>query len=403
MPTDTQIFEFIQVVKTRPAQVYQAFTNATSLKEWFCDIATLDPKPGGRYYAAWNSGYYACGEFSSVEPDKKVQFSWYGRHDPGVTQVEINLDEIAEGTQVTLIHRGIGKDDEWSDASQQIERGWDNLLKNLSSVLETGQDLRFTQRPMLGILPAALSADEAQRLGISIDKGIRLESVVDGMGAQAAGLQANDVIVKIAGEPITDYPSLATAMQHHRAGELVEVVYYRGSEMKKMQMLLSGRPIPEIPFNVSELAERVKDRYTTLASEVDAVFAGVTEEQASFKPSLLEWSAKETLAHLIRSERDSRVFITDLLGNQETWSDGYSGNQQAGITATLVVYPTLHELLGELKRNYAETTALIANLPADFPDKMKGSYWRIAYNWLNSTYHEREHFDQIQAAIDAAG
>jgi uncharacterized protein YndB with AHSA1/START domain len=403
MSTDTQIFEFIQMVKASPAQVYQAFTNATSLKGWFCDIATLDPKPGGRYYAAWNSGYYASGEFTAVEPDKKVQFSWYGRHEPGATQVEIDLVESADGTQVTLIHRGIGTGEGWSAASQQIERGWDNLLDNLSSVLETGQDLRFTLRPMLGILPAALSADEAQRLGISIDKGIRLESVVDGMGAQAAGLQANDVIVKIAGEPITDYPSLATAMQHHRAGEQVEVVFYRGSEMKKMQMLLSGRPIPEIPFNVADLAERVKDRYTGLANEVDAFFAGVTEEQASFKPSPLEWNAKETLAHLIRGERDSRVFITDLLGNQETWSDGYSGNQQAGINATLAVYPTLHELLGELKRNYAETTALLANLPADFPEKMKGSYWRVAYFWLDSTYHEHEHFDQMRAAIEAAG
>jgi uncharacterized protein YndB with AHSA1/START domain len=403
MPADKQIIEFVQIVKATPSQVYLAFTNATSLKEWFCDVATLDPKPGGRYYAAWNNGFYACGEFTAVEPDKKIQFSWYGRHTPDLTQVEIELEEIDEGTRVKLIHRDIGADEGWADTSQQIERGWDNLLDNLSSVLETGQDLRFVQRPMLGIEPDELTVEIAQQLEVPVNQGVYLVGIVEGMGAQAAGLQKNDVIVKIAGEAVTDFPTLTTALQHHRAGEQVDVVFYRGPERKTVQMRLSGRPIPEIPFDVSELAEMVKDRNNTLANEMDAFFSGVTEEQASYKPAPLEWSAKEVLVHLIHGERDNQIHISNLVGGQEQWADGYSGNQQARIDATLSVYPGIHDLLAELKRNYAETSALFAHLPADFPIKRKGSYWRAAYYWLVAPNHEHDHIDQMQTAIKASG
>ena len=31
-------------------QVYRAFTNAQALREWFCDVATVVPRIGGRVY-----------------------------------------------------------------------------------------------------------------------------------------------------------------------------------------------------------------------------------------------------------------------------------------------------------------------------------------------------------------
>ena len=42
--------KFETYIPTRPEQVYYAFSNASALREWLCDLATVDPRPGGRMY-----------------------------------------------------------------------------------------------------------------------------------------------------------------------------------------------------------------------------------------------------------------------------------------------------------------------------------------------------------------
>ena len=255
---------------------------------------------------------------------------------------------------------------------------------------------------MLGIYPSDFDADVAEKLGVPVKEGIRLDDVVEGMGAARAGLEKNDVIVSMAGSSITDYPSFLSAIQHQRAGNIVEVVFYRGSEKRTVNMELSRRNIPEIPATVSDLAQAATDHYAQIEREVDQFFKDVTEAEASFKPQPDEWSVKEVLAHLILSERATQAFIVDVLAGQEKWSDEYSDNIQPPISALTAVHPTLPGMLDELKRCYAESIALYTNISADFPEKRRGSYWRIAYYLLDGTVHEHFHFDQMKAAIEAA-
>ena len=40
MSSETQTVISEKFIKANPALVYQAFTNATVLKEWLCDVAT---------------------------------------------------------------------------------------------------------------------------------------------------------------------------------------------------------------------------------------------------------------------------------------------------------------------------------------------------------------------------
>ena len=54
-------------LKADVQQVYQAFTNATVLREWFCDIATVSPNSGGRIYMAWDDGYYTSGYYLTLK------------------------------------------------------------------------------------------------------------------------------------------------------------------------------------------------------------------------------------------------------------------------------------------------------------------------------------------------
>src|SRR4029453_13179663 len=101
-------------------------------------------------------------------------------------------------------------------------------------------------------------------------------------------------------------------------------------------------------------------------------FGGVTEASASFSPTPGEWSAKEVLAHLILGERETQVWIDDLIGGAERWTDIWGGNNTARNKALVAVHPTIPDLLQELRDSEAETVALLSVLPTEFMAR-KGS------------------------------
>jgi uncharacterized protein YndB with AHSA1/START domain len=401
MPVKTQIVKFKRMVNAPPKEVYRAFTNSTALREWCCDVATTDPRKGGRFYVWWNSGYYASGEFTALTPDKKIAFLWHGRGEPGATRVQIAFAAKNGGTLVTLVHRGFGAGQKWAKVIKEAHAGWSQGLENLQSVLETGWDLRFVHRPMLGIGVDEFNASIAAKLGVPVTEGIRLGSVIEGMGAQAAGLQKDDVLVRLGRKKLTGYPTLVTALQPHHAGDEVAVVFYRGAEKKTVAMKLSGRPLPDVPPTAEGLAEAARKMYAELDAELAQCFAGVSEADAAHSPALGEWSAKETVAHLITGERDTHAAIADLIGGQERWADDYPGNIAARISVTVSMFPTVSALLEELARNEAGTVAMLAVLPSEFVAR-HGSYWRLGYNLLQTPEHTRQHMAQIRAAIAAA-
>jgi hypothetical protein len=311
------------------------------------------------------------------------------------------LTEKDNGTQVNLVHDGIGEGEAWAPIIENFKIGWESGLENLASVLETGEDIRFVQRPMLGIVISDFTAEQAEALGVPVTEGLRIDNAVEGMGAHAAGLQSDDVIVSMGGHKIDTFPSVANAIQGKRAGDPIEVVFYRGSEQKTVIMELSKRPLPQIPKSLDEMAEAIRRRYTEIETQLNQFFEGVSDEEASFQPQPGEWSIKEVLAHLIQGERFWQFRVAELVGGQERWADSYSGNFQAWITATVAARPTLDEMLETLKRTFTETTAIFPNIPEEFMER-KGTFWRLAYEALEAPYHYYAHIEQMQTALEAA-
>ena len=401
MTTDMRTLTFEQKIRASPAELYRAFTNATALREWLADVATTSPKKGGRFYLAWNDGYYTSGEFTSLTPGEKVAFTWHSRDDPGPTAVRASLLPEDGGTRLLVEHSGLGTGAEWSETLEDMKRAWPRSLENLATVMETGEDLRFTRRPMLGVIVGEFNAEVAAHLGVPVTEGIHLDGVVPGMGAEAAGLRPDDVVVSIAGRQVVDWPTLSDALAAHQAGDTVEVVYYRGPDRQTVEMTLFGRPIPDIPETAQSLAGAARERYREVESELEAFLGDVSEAEAGYKPAPDAWSVKETLAHLIHSERGWHSWMSDIITGHEPWYDEWGGNPHARVAATVSAYPTVEALLDELKRHHAETAALVANLPPEFVSR-KGSYWRLAFNLLEAPYHHRTHMQQMQEAVGAA-
>ena len=397
----TQTLSFTQMVKAPPEEVYRAFTNATVLREWLCDVATVSPHPGGRLYLWWTSGYYTSGGFTQTEENKKIAFSWFGRGEPAPTQVQVIFTPQGEDTLVTLTHGGVGTGEEWSQSTVEIEKGWENSLKNLVSVLETGEDQRYVMRPMLGIGVNDFNAEIAEQLGVPVDEGIRLSGTVEGMKAREAGLQADDVIVGMAGVLIAGSESLEKALSGHRAGDEIEVIFYRGSDKKNVMMELSKRPLPQIPPTTKELAEQVKSGNQEIQTTLDEFLEDVSEEEAAFKPEPNSWSMKDNLAHLIHSERYKHTFIVELVEGFERVADDYGGNINEFNAATIATYPTVQDLVQEYKHGMKETVQMLSHIPEGFMAR-KGSYWRLAYYTLEDPFHFHIHLDQMKAALEVA-
>jgi uncharacterized protein YndB with AHSA1/START domain len=383
-----------------PDHVFTAFTNATSLREWLCDGAMVVPHPGGRIHLWWVSGYYATGEYTKVIPNERVSFTWRGRGEPGETRVRLAISPDGNGSLLQLAHKGVGTGKKWAEAAAAIERGWETGLENLRSVLETGHDLRFTQRPMLGIMPDALTPEVAERLGVPVSRGTLVGGVVEGMGAQAAGLQGGDVIIRIGDDKTPDWAGLYAAVQGRRAGDEAEVTYYRGAEKCRAAMTLSARPIEEPPGTPAALAQALTASGEDFLSRLTAAFDGVSDEQAARPPAEGQWSALEVLAHLIASERHTHHSITSLVGGYEDWTDDWAGNLDIAHAGILAVFPTASALLKELRRNRAETWAMAAALPEEFVAR-KGSYWRLAFGLMDGGQHDEGHLAQVKEALAA--
>lgn len=392
---------FEQTIQAPVDQVYRAFTNATALREWLCDTATSDARPQGRIFLAWNSGYFTTGLFTFVEVNAGLDFSWQGCGDPAATRVHVRMSAAgASTTRLSLLHSGFQEGESWQSAQKEIEHGWKKGLQNLVSVLETGPDLRIVDKAMLGLVVGDFTPQKAAQLGVPVTKGVRLDSVLDGMGAGLAGLLKDDVIVALDGSPVANFPDLGQLLAQRKVGDRVAVQFYRGPEKLQATMEMTRRPVPEIPATPANLSAAVAKNYAGLDQALEAILAGLSPEQETFRPTPQDWNIKEILAHLIHSERDIHSWMNDIISSQERLADGYAESLAARVRATAGVFAGAADMLTELLRCEAETLAFLADLPPEFRAR-KGSYWKLGYHMLQPPYHIHDHLDQIRANLAA--
>lgn len=388
-------------VEAPPKAVYRAFTNSTSLREWLCDVATVEPHPRGRFYAWWRGDYYFGGHFLELEENRSLKFRWTPSADPAPTDVTVTMEERDGGVLVQLEH-AVPEGESWQSIAQSYRENWEESLENLKSVLETGIDLRIANRPMLGIFPGDFTEDQATALGVPVREGLRLDGVVDSMGAQKAGLQRDDVIVEMAGHPIrSDANSLPTAIVGKKGGDTIEVVLYRGPEKKTIQMELSKRPMPEVPSSPAELAQKVRELIEPALAELDKCFEGYSDEEAMTRPDPKEWSALEIVAHLVQTERFNSTFLTSLIDGYELTTDGFGSNVTAQLEATVKANPSIKLMLDMLRRTVDEVLIYTELISEDFAAN-KGSYYRFGFNLLQPNFHINAHMDQIKDTLAAA-
>ena len=120
-------------------QVYEAWTNPTLMKRWFCPgddmsvpIAESDPREGGRYRVQMlgpdGDTHTTSGVFQEVVPNERLRFTWQWEGSEVETEVTIELRALSNReTELTLVHEGFDTE----EARDKHRQGWTGCLSKL--------------------------------------------------------------------------------------------------------------------------------------------------------------------------------------------------------------------------------------------------------------------------------
>lgn len=393
--------KFERTISGKPEDVYYVVSTSQGWRDWMADAAYFRATPGGSFHLSWDTGWYASGTVETMEKPDKIVLAWSGKDAPGATQVAISLEPAGESTLVKVVQSGFGEGEQWDASRELAAGGWETGLENLESIFNTGADLRVTRRPMLGIMGNDFSEEIAASIGVPVTEGTRLADVVEGMGAEKAGLQGDDVIVEMDGTSLRSWEDLGPVLQRRRAGDTVSVVFYRGAEKQEVEMELMGRPIPDLDRNPEVFAQEYRKVAGEVMEELRQALDGVSESEAEIAAED-RWSVKENLAHLILTEEYNIMQLTDLIQDGEPQSAGGGENRREPLRAIVSTTPTIELLMQRLARAQEQTCSMLEE-SAQVLKARKGVMWRLGTNLLHFPGgHDRDHIEQMMREVEWA-
>ena len=106
-----------------------------------------------------------------------------------------------------------------------------------------GHGVARAMRALSFSLGINLNPGIANQIGVPVTEGIAVARVFPETGAEEAGLQERDVIVRMGNESIRNTGDLSRFLMAHLPGEMVTVVFFRGMEEKTTEVTLQERPV----------------------------------------------------------------------------------------------------------------------------------------------------------------
>ena len=110
----------------------------------------------------------------------------------------------------------------------------------MTKVVDDLKEFGAVQRAILGISGHDLGDERTKDKDLGTVEGVYVAEVSDGSGAKAAGIEAGDVIIKIAGKKVHNMAELQENIAKHRPGDEVEVVVMRNKKEKRLDVTLKN-------------------------------------------------------------------------------------------------------------------------------------------------------------------
>ena len=97
------------------------------------------------------------------------------------------------------------------------------------------------QRAYIGIQGRAIDADLAKEKDLSESQGVYIDRVTTDGAAKEAGLKGGDVITKVEGVKINDWPDMLEQVGRHRPGDKIKVAYIRDDKEYESVVTLKNK------------------------------------------------------------------------------------------------------------------------------------------------------------------
>lgn len=114
----------------------------------------------------------------------------------------------------------------------------DSFMKQLPFF--NGKDvIAPSMRPFLGIVFEDHLDENEEKTG----EGVNILRVIKGSGAEEAGIQPNDVLLKLDGQKVIDMHSIMSILEKKKVGEEILLTYEREGKTIDTKAILKGKPI----------------------------------------------------------------------------------------------------------------------------------------------------------------
>ncbi|MBE9584929.1 Do family serine endopeptidase [Mucilaginibacter sp. JRF] len=144
-----------------------------------------------------------------------------------------------------------------------------NLAKK---VLNDIKQFGSVKRGYIGVNFRELNDDAAKDLGISRNTGLYVNDLVEGGGAQAAGVRKGDIITKVEGTPVYESSDLQERVGRLQPGDKINITVQRDGSEKNFAITLKGEAASPKTAAVSKSAEE-------LFNKLGASFQPLSKEQ----------------------------------------------------------------------------------------------------------------------------
>jgi uncharacterized protein YndB with AHSA1/START domain len=136
-------FVYTTYIKTAPEKLWNALTNPEFMKQyWFDMYCTSEWKAGSSWQMQFHDGQIcAAGEITESNPPKRLVIKWRQEKDPdmkaeGYSHCVFEIEPEDSAVKLTVTH---SMDKAPSKTIASVSGGWQVVLSNLKSLLETGQ------------------------------------------------------------------------------------------------------------------------------------------------------------------------------------------------------------------------------------------------------------------------
>ena len=130
MKTKVRTIKQKVVIPASPKEVYEAYVDAKKHSKFTGSKATGKAVVGGKF-TAWDG--YISGKYLELDDGKRVVQEWRSTDFPEdypSSKLELTFREVPKGTEITMVHSNVPKEQEAETAEGWTEFYWDPMKED---------------------------------------------------------------------------------------------------------------------------------------------------------------------------------------------------------------------------------------------------------------------------------